>query len=274
MNTYEKFNFLKNYLSSLDGLIVAFSGGVDSSFLLKVAFDVLGDKVLAVTAISETFPQRELEKAKRFTQEYGIKHIVITTNELSIEGFSKNPVNRCYLCKKELFTKMFEVAKKNNITNIAEGSNYNDLDDYRPGLKAIEELKILSPLRQAKLTKDEIRFLSKEIGLNTWNLPSFACLSSRFPYGEEITKEKIEMIDKAEQFLINMGFSQVRVRYHGNIGRIEVKPEEMAILLNNDNCQKVYNYFKSLGFIYPVLDLKGYRTGSMNETLNLQKQGL
>lgn len=267
MNINEKFEKLKNYLSSLESVVVAFSSGVDSTFLLKTAHQVLGDKVIAVTAQSCSFPERELNEAKSFCQKEGIKHIVVESEELEIDGFCKNPVNRCYLCKKELFEKITEIAKENNIKNIVEGSNIDDNGDYRPGLQAVAELNIKSPLRYAELNKNEIRELSKNLGLNTWDKQSFACLSSRFVYGEEITKEKLSMVDKAEQLLLDLGFHQLRVRIHGKIARIEVMPDEFPKLIEEKNRLKIVSEFEKFGFSYISMDLKGYRTGSMNETL-------
>ena len=267
MDINEKFEKLKNYLSSLESVVVAFSSGVDSTFLLKTAHDVLGDKVIAVTAESCSFPKRELNEAKLFCQKEGIKHIVVESEELEIDGFCKNPVNRCYLCKKELFEKITEIAKENNIKNIVEGSNIDDNGDYRPGLQAVSELNIKSPLRYAELNKNEIRELSKKLELNTWDKQSFACLSSRFVYGEEITKEKLSMVDKAEQLLLDLGFHQLRVRIHGTIARIEVLPDEFPELIEEKNRLKIVTEFEKYGFTYITMDLKGYRTGSMNETL-------
>lgn len=267
MDINEKFEKLKNYLSSLESVVVAFSSGVDSTFLLKTAHDVLGDKVIAVTAESCSFPKRELNEAKLFCQKEGIKHIVVESEELEIDGFCKNPVNRCYLCKKELFEKITEIAKENNIKNIVEGSNIDDNGDYRPGLQAVSELNIKSPLRYAELNKNEIRELSKKLELNTWDKQSFACLSSRFMYGEEITKEKLSMVDKAEQLLLDLGFHQLRVRIHGTIARIEVLPDEFPKLIEEKNRLKIVTEFEKYGFTYISMDLKGYRTGSMNETL-------
>ncbi|SHO44645.1 ATP-dependent sacrificial sulfur transferase LarE [Anaerocolumna xylanovorans] len=267
MDLHEKFELLKKNLSALDSLCIAFSGGVDSTFLLKAAHDVLGDKVLAVTARSFSYPEREFKEAVEFTKKHGILHEVILSEELDVEGFSDNPANRCYLCKNELFEKIDKIAKEKGIAYIAEGSNIDDLGDYRPGLTAVSEHKVLSPLREAQLTKEEIRSLSKELDLPTWNKPAFACLSSRFPYGQKITKEKLEMVDKAEQFLLDHGFRQVRVRHHGDIARIEISQAEMEKFLNLELMKEVGGYFKTLGFPYTALDLKGYRTGSMNETL-------
>ena len=267
MDINEKFEKLNNYLSSHESVVVAFSSGVDSTFLLKTAHDVLGDKVIAVTAESCSFPKRELNEAKLFCQKEGIKHIVVESEELEIDGFCKNPVNRCYLCKKELFEKITEIAKENNIKNIVEGSNIDDNGDYRPGLQAVSELNIKSPLRYAELNKNEIRELSKKLELNTWDKQSFACLSSRFVYGEEITKEKLSMVDKAEQLLLDLGFHQLRVRIHGTIARIEVLPDEFPELIEEKNRLKIVTEFEKYGFTYISMDLKGYRTGSMNETL-------
>lgn len=268
MNFDEKYELLKNDLKSLGSVVVAFSGGVDSTFLLKTAFDVIGDKVIAVTARSSTYPEREYKEAKEFTEKYGIKHIVIVSEELDVDGFSDNPINRCYLCKNELFHKIRDIANKNGIDHVAEGSNYDDLSDYRPGLKAVSEHKVISPLRRVQLTKEEIRLLSRDHNITTWNKPSFACLSSRFPYGHKITKEKLEMVDKAEQFLIDQGFCQIRVRHHGEIARIEVSLYEIEKFFDTKLMQVIYDKFKEIGFNYTALDLKGYRTGSMNETLS------
>jgi uncharacterized protein len=238
---------------------------VDSSFLLKVAYDILGNNVIAVTARSATYPERELREAIEFAKKYGIRHEVIVSEELEIDGFSENPINRCYLCKSELFTKIQEIAKKENVPYILEGSNFDDLSDYRPGLKAIAEHHIVSPLREAMITKEEIRLVSKDMGLGTWNKQSFACLSSRFPYGEKITVQRLAMIDKAEQYLLDLCFKQVRVRFHGDIARIEVKKEDFTSIIQPEIRNAIYKTFREIGFKYTSLDLMGYRTGSMNE---------
>ena len=263
-----KLEHLKEYLKGLGSVAVAFSSGVDSTFLLKVAHDVLGDKAIAITAQSCSFPKRELNEAKAFCEKEGIQHVICQSEELEIEGFSKNPPNRCYLCKKELFEKIGDIAKKNGIEYIAEGSNMDDNGDYRPGLQAVAELGIKSPLRASKLNKADIRALSKDLGLPTWNKQSFACLSSRFVYGETISEEKLIMVDKAEQLLLDMGFHQVRVRIHGTIARIEILPEEFPKLVEETNRNLITKSFKEYGFTYVTMDLTGYRTGSMNETLN------
>ncbi|MGC6173458.1 ATP-dependent sacrificial sulfur transferase LarE [Lacrimispora sp. 38-1] len=268
MNIQEKDQKLRDYISNLDSLAVAFSSGVDSTFLLKTAHEVLGDRVIAVTARSCSFPERELNEAIQFCVKEGIPHFVVDSEELDIEGFSSNPKNRCYLCKHELFEKVTEVAAEYGIKHIAEGSNLDDNSDYRPGLKAVAELGVHSPLRYAELNKDEIRELSRGLGLKTWNKQSFACLSSRFVYGETISREKLSMVDKAEQLLLDLGFHQVRVRIHGTIARIEVLPGQIPQLITEPDKSVITAEFHRIGFSYVTLDLDGYRMGSMNMTLN------
>lgn len=264
-----KLEDLRAYLKSLGSVAIAFSSGVDSTFLLKVAHEVLGDKVIAITAQSHSFPRRERDEAKEFCEKEGIRQVICLCDELKIEGFAQNPPNRCYICKKALFQQICDLAKENGMAYVAEGSNMDDMGDYRPGLMAITELGIKSPLREAKLTKAEIRAYSKEMGLPTWDKPSFACLSSRFAYGEIITKEKLEMVEKAEALLMKYGFRQMRVRMHGLLARIEVLPEEFEKLMEESVRQEIYDQLKSYGFSYITVDLIGYRMGSMNEMLVL-----
>lgn len=267
MDAHEKLNHLKEDIRNMGSLAVSFSGGVDSTFLLKVAVDVLGEKAVAVTARSSTYPEREFKEAEAFAKSLGVKHLVIVSEELEIEGYAENPVNRCYFCKRELFEKVKKVAKQNGIQYVADGSNLDDLGDYRPGMQAVKELEVVSPLKAAEMTKDDIRLLSKEMGLPTWDKQAFACLASRFPYGQKITKEKLAMVDKSEQFLLDLGFRQVRVRHHGDLARIEVGAHERCRFFNEELMEKVYAEFKRIGFTYVSLDMKGYRTGSMNETI-------
>ena len=262
-----KYTVLKTYLKSLESVAVAFSSGVDSTLLLKVAHDTLGDNAIAVTARSCSFPKRELDEAKAFCEKEGVSHFICDSEELEIEGFAQNPPNRCYLCKKELFEEIQEIADQYQIKNVVEGSNMDDNGDYRPGLQAIAELDVKSPLRYAGLSKAEIRELSRELGLPTAEKQSFACLSSRFVYGETITEEKLGMVDRAEQLLLDMGFHQLRVRIHGTIARIEVMPDEFEKLIRLEIRETITEKLTSFGFSYVTMDLKGYRTGSMNETL-------
>lgn len=269
MTLEEKYKALQEELRAMKSVAVAFSSGVDSTFLLAVAVDTLGkDHVMAVTASSCSFPERERKEAQEFCEKRGIRQVIVVSEELDIEGFRHNPKNRCYLCKHELFEKILAIAEENHLAAVVEGSNMDDNGDYRPGLRAVEELGIKSPLRAAKLTKQEIRELSKRLNLPTWDKQSFACLASRFVYGETISEERLGMVDQAEQLLLDMGFHQVRVRIHGEgeaaMARIEVLPQEIAILVEAAKRERIYSYFKEIGFAYVTLDLGGYHMGSMN----------
>lgn len=262
MTLEQKRETLKENIKSLGKVAVAFSSGVDSTLLLAVCKEVLGDNVVAITANSVSFPERERTEAFDFCKDNGIEQIEFSVNQLEIEGFKENPVDRCYICKKALFSSICEIAKENDCNYVLEGSNLDDDNDYRPGMRAIKELGVLSPLRDAQLTKAEIRQLSTQMNLPTAKKQSFACLATRFVYGDEITEEKLSMIDKAEQELLDLGFSQVRVRLHGKIARIEVAQNQMQRLL--DIAPTITSHFKSYGFDYVTMDLSGYNLGSMN----------
>jgi uncharacterized protein len=258
---------LFRHLKELDSLLIAFSGGVDSSFLLEVAHQVLGKKVLAATASSATYPSRELEEAIEFVKKRGIKHIVFESGEVSIPEFSINSPERCYYCKKRLSQELHQIAKERNIRHIALAANLDDLDDYRPGIKAAEEMGIIEPLIDAQLTKEEIRFLSKEMGLSTWDKPAMACLASRIPYGDPITEEKLKMVDEAEAFLSANGFKQFRVRHHGPVARIELEIPDMGRVTEPQMRKMIVEKLREIGFIHIALDLEGYVSGSLNRAL-------
>ena len=262
-----KLERLRERLRVIGGAVVAFSSGVDSTFLLRVAHEELGDRVVAATARSHSFPNRELDEATAFCRAEGVRHVVIDSEELDIPGFAENPPDRCYHCKRELFSKLLAFARDNGLAAVLEGSNIDDDGDYRPGRRAIRELGIVSPLHEAGLTKTEIRALSRKMGLPTSDKPSFACLASRFPYGERITVRGLERVEKAEQWLLDAGWglTQLRVRSHGDLARIEVPPADIPRLAAR--ASGIAAAFKDLGFAYVTLDLLGYRTGSMNEIL-------
>ena len=267
---YEKDRALRARLRGLGSLAIAFSGGVDSTFLLAAAHEELGDRVLAVTAAPVFVPARELGEAEAFCVSRGIRQVVIPAGELNIDGVRHNPPDRCHHCKKEIFGKIIAAARAEGIDAVAEGSNTDDTGDYRPGMRAVRELGVLSPLLDAQLGKEEIRELSRKLGLPTWDKPSFACLASRFAYGETITDGKLAMVDRAEQLLLNLGFRQFRVRVHGTLARIEVLPKEIGRFTDDALRRQVCAALKEYGFSYVTLDLAGYRTGSMNEVLKQQ----
>lgn len=262
----EKLQQLKEIVTKMESVLIAYSGGVDSTLLLKVARDTLKEKVIAVTADSLTYPSSELEAAKEMTERLKVRHIIIKTKELSDPNFAHNPRDRCYWCKKELFSQLLTIAEKNGINYILDGTNYDDRRDFRPGRRAAREFGVRSPLEEARLTKNEIRQLSKEFGLSTWSKPAFACLASRFPYGMKITRKNLKKIDEAEEFLRGLGIrGSLRVRHHGSMARIEVREKDLSKLLRLRN--KIVPKFKDLGYTYITLDLEGYRIGSMNEVL-------
>lgn len=267
MNRDNKLQKLKDIIGSHRSAVIAFSGGVDSTFLAKVGKDVLGDRVLLITAQSSTYPEFERNEALELARRLDIKHRLVVSEEIDIPGFADNPPDRCYHCKKELFTLLVQIAQKENYAVVFDGSNADDTRDYRPGRRALRELGIVSPLCDAGLTKDDIRFFSRRFGLPTAAKPSFACLASRFPYGEKITREKLERAEITEKALRDFGFTQFRVRIHDRLARLEFIPEEMEKAWRMRG--KIHAACKEAGFIFVSIDLQGYRTGAMNEALDL-----
>ncbi|MDD6212876.1 MAG: ATP-dependent sacrificial sulfur transferase LarE [Clostridiales bacterium] len=255
---------LKEIWKEMGSAAIAFSGGVDSTYLLKSAREVLGERAAAITVSSAFFPKSEQKEAEDFCRQEGISQIILPFDCLEMKDIRSNPENRCYHCKKAIFSRIKETAEENGLSWVTEGTNQDDLTDYRPGLQAIRELGIRSPLLEAGLTKNEIRLLSRKYSLPTWNKPSFACLASRFVYGEEISSEKLNMVERAEEYLKGRGFSQMRVRIHGKMARIEVLPEDFSRLVEQSMRQDVSEVLIQMGFSHVSVDLSGYRTGSMN----------
>ena len=262
---------LVSHLKKLDSLLVAFSGGVDSAFLLAVAHETLGEKVLAVTARSVIYPKREAEHAREFARQRGIRHLTISSEEMSLPEFVANQPDRCYHCKRYVVEALFRVAQENGIKYVAHGANVDDLKDYRPGFRAADEAGVLAPLIDAELNKEEIRFLSKEMGLPTWDKPPIPCLASRIPYGSHITEGKLKMIEEAERFLLDQGFREVRVRHHGAVARIEVGSAEQEKIMANGLRQATVDKFRKIGFEHVALDLEGYLAGKMNRYLGKEQ---
>jgi len=268
MTLEQKTKKIKSLILEMDSALVAFSGGVDSTLVLALAHEVLGKKALAVTAQSASMPDREMKACHQLAKEIGVKHLVVKTEEMSNPNYRANPANRCYHCKTELYSSLKKVAQQENILNILNGTNTDDLGDYRPGLDSAREQGVRSPLLEAEFNKQEVRELSRKMELSVWDKPAMACLSSRIPYGQPVTEEKLAMIEQAEDVLLSLGFEQIRVRHHGDLARIELGKNEMPHYLNNEKIQKiVQEKFKVLGFLTVVLDPEGYRMGSLNSAL-------
>lgn len=261
----EKQDQLKSRLKKMEKAVVAFSGGVDSSFLLSFTSKVLEKRIIAVTINFPFTPGRELNDAKEFTKLMKIRHKIIKIGMGELESITVNPMDRCYHCKNIIFKKIQEYAQKENIKYVLDASNYDDLNDYRPGMKALKELGIISPMIDVGLSKEDIRILSKEMGLNSWDKPSMACLASRFPYDNPITILGLEKIEKSERYIQSLGIKQIRVRYFNELAKIEVLKQDFPLIL--ENSQKIVKFMKKLGFKYITMDIEGYRTGSLNEAL-------
>ncbi|GIM28346.1 adenine nucleotide alpha hydrolase [Clostridium polyendosporum] len=272
MISNEKYNELIKYLKGLGKVVLAFSGGVDSTFLLRVAKEALGDNVKAVTVLSPYIPKWEIAEAEELVKELGVKHEIIEAP--IIESIKYNPEDRCYLCKTAVFNMILDLSRRQGYDCVIDGTNFDDISDYRPGLKALKELEVKSPLLECKLTKAEIRAFSKELGLNTWDKPPYACLLTRIPYGNELKVEDFEKIENAEKYMMSIGFRAVRVRCHGDLARVEVSRNDRSKLFDEELLDTIAKNIKECGFKYVTLDLQGYRVGSFNETImkNLDEQ--
>lgn len=262
-----KYDRLVGLIRGMGRVIVAFSGGVDSTLLARAAGDALGDHAVLATADSETYPSSELEEARRLAALLGLRHVVVTTRELDNPEYARNSPNRCYFCKEELFTRLAPLAELEGGAQLVYGANMDDLGDHRPGMQAAKARGVRAPMIEAELWKEEIRALSRELGLPTWDKPSFACLSSRFQYGETITPEKLRQIDAAEAFMRSRGFRQFRVRHHDKLARLELPLEEIGRLWEDGRHQEIVKRFREIGYLYVTVDLQGFRSGSANEVL-------
>jgi uncharacterized protein len=265
MSLTEKHLQLKNHIKALESVLVAFSGGVDSTLVLAVARETLAGRVLAVTARSESLPERELAEASRLAREIGVAHEILDTEEMASLDYRRNPVNRCYHCKSELYGKLEQMAQKRCLRHVINGINVDDLGDHRPGLEAAREYGVKSPLVEAGLNKEDVRGLSRHLGLSVWSKPAMACLSSRVPYGEPITPEKLAAIERAEDILLSLGFSDLRVRHHGEVARIELQKEDIPRFLSSPAADDARRGIQALGFKFITVDIEGFRSGRMNE---------
>lgn len=271
MTAQEKYARLLEVLRSLDSVVVAFSGGVDSTFLARAADEALGERALLVTADSETYPASELAAAKELAQTLGMRHLVVETRELENPDYAKNPTNRCFFCKEELFTTLAPIAEREGYRHLVYGANVDDLGDHRPGMESARQRDVRAPLIEAGLGKAEIRELSQALGLSTWDKPSFACLSSRFQYGDRITAEKLRQVDAAEELVRSLGFRQFRVRHHDRLARLEIPLEDLPKLWEDGRREAILKRFRELGYLYVTIDLAGFQSGSANLLLNLKR---